>query len=147
MDFSAVIVVVLGAVFALIAVRGLDLREQRNALVAGALHVVGAVVHWAIGEFYYVVSNTHGYHDFGLQLVKLLDFNFTHFAPEILNLLLHREANLPFDPYGPGSGATMGAFAAILIFLQGPSLLAMDDPGRAFGGRRWINSFSRWSQA
>jgi hypothetical protein len=126
MDFSVVVIVVLGGVFAVIAVRGLDLREQRNALVAASLHVLGAFAHWAIGEFYYVLSDTHGYHDFGFQLAKLLDFNFTRFAPEILNLLLHREANLPFDPYGPGSGATMGAFAAILIFLQGPSLLAMD---------------------
>src|SRR5580658_3755402 len=116
MDFSVVVIVVLGGVFAVIAVRGLDLREQRNALVAASLHVLGAFAHWAIGEFYYVLSDTHGYHDFGFQLAKLLDFNFTRFAPEILNLLLHREANLPFDPYGPGSGATMGAFAAILIF-------------------------------
>src|SRR5580658_6313609 len=126
MDFSVVVIVVLGAVFAVIAVRGLDLREQRHALIAAALHVLGAFVHWAIGEFYYVVSDTHGYHDFGLQLVKLLDFNFRYFAPEILNLLLHREANIPFDPYGPGSGSTMGALAGILMFFQGPSLLAMD---------------------
>jgi len=126
MDISVVIVIMLGGVFALLSSRGLDPREQRHALIAAALHVLCAFIHWAIGEFYYVLSDAHGYHDFGFQLAKLLDSNFTRFAPEILNLLLHREANLPFDPYGPGSGATMGALAGSIIFLQGPALLAMD---------------------
>ncbi len=129
MEFlSPAILIILGALAALATVRGLDLWERRWAMLSFGAHVVSSVCYWVVCEFYYLrVNDAEWYLSEATQLVRLMHVDFSRFAPEVVNLLLHRETHLPFDVHGDGgSTGTMSAIASGCVFFAGPSLLAMN---------------------
>jgi hypothetical protein len=126
MDFSALLVIIVGAGAALAVCSRLSRREARYAMLAFCLHVLAAFGQWALHTFYYGYSDGGSYATTGASLAKLLDYDFPHFAPELLKLTLHLDSNLPVEVIGQGSSSgTMAGIAAFLVFAVGPSLLAL----------------------
>lgn len=124
--FSPILVIIVGAVAAALAMGGLDRRERQYAALAFGAHVACSFAQWALVEFYYGISDVYVYQDEGIQLTRLMDLDFTRFAPEVLKLALHLETRLPFETYGEGSSTgTMSAFAGMLGFVAGPSPLVL----------------------
>ena len=121
---SAVLFIVMGELaFALWATRRLELRERRFALVALAFHIASSFGQYALQEYYYR-GDAFGYLESGADLARLLDFDFLHFAPEVLRLAAHLDADLPFHTLGAGSSTgTMSALAGFSVWAFGPSLL------------------------
>ncbi len=115
------LLLVCGTIFAVLACRGLDPKESRFALASFALHVVSSFGQWAIGEFYYGVSDAHGFMEAGQIIARLLDYDFMQYGPETLKYALHLDTRLPFEP--AGGTATTTAIAGLFVFLIGPELL------------------------
>jgi hypothetical protein len=123
---SPLLVILVGTIAAVVVIGGLDVRERWYAMLAFAAHVVCSFAQWAIVEFYYGISDVHGYQDEGAQLARLLDYDFAHFAPEVLKLALHMGNALPFEAFGDGSSTgTMSAFAGFCSFVAGSSPIAL----------------------
>jgi len=125
MEFTAVIIILLGAAAAVVACRGLDARERRYAMIAFAAHVLMSFVHWGLEEFFYQrVSDAYSYLAIGAGFARLLDSDFVRYAPELARYALHLDNTLPFEMTASGTG-TMSAIAGFIVFLVGPSLLSV----------------------
>ena len=79
---AAILIIILGAVFAFSVTGLLTRHERRLSLIAFALHVVSSFGQYALQEFFYGISDAHGYMDSGETLARLLDLDFIRFAPE-----------------------------------------------------------------
>jgi hypothetical protein len=117
------VIALLGTIAGIFACKGLGKRETRYALWSLALHVASSIVQWVVTELYYGVSDAHGYLDDGVQIARLLDYNFLNYAPEVAKYALHLESQLPDASDVSGSG-TMKAIAGFFVFIIGPSVLS-----------------------
>ncbi len=124
---AAVAIVVLGAVFAVMACSGLDPRERGSALISYALFVPSSFMQWALVAFFYSRgADVNEYARNGECIAQVLHHDLTEFAPEVLKLAVHVDARIPCDVIGVGTGTgTTCAAAGVLIYFVGPSVLRM----------------------
>jgi hypothetical protein len=122
---APILIIFLGFFVALFLVRRLESIEVRYAMGAFGLHMVSSFAQYWLQEFYYGMTDAHGYMDAGATLARLLEFDFFRFAPEIAKLAFHVETELPFEAFGAGhSTGTVSAIGGVFVYLFGPSLLS-----------------------
>src|SRR5450631_2786568 len=100
---APLLIILVGTALAVAAARSLTRTEFRYAMIAFGLHILSAFGQAAVPESY--GGDVDVYMDVGGSLARLLDYDFMKFFPEVLKLILHYEAALPFEVFGAG-GAT-----------------------------------------
>ena len=125
MDWTAVIVIMVGAVGAVLACSGLDAKERTYSLAAFAAHVMASFAQaWLQLSYYDGQTDASAYQHDGEAIAKLLDRDFWTVAPEVAKLGLHMESFLPVHLFGEGTGTgTMVVIAGAFEYVAGSSLI------------------------
>lgn len=122
-----VVIVLLAALAALMtSVRRHDPRLVPYAAAGLAMHLLGAGAQlWVHQSFYDHIGDAYTYAEYGKVISRALDLDFFRVAPQVLRMVLHMEANLPFIRLeGGGSGSSsMMALTGALFFLIGSDQL------------------------
>jgi hypothetical protein len=100
-------------------------RERTVMGLSYAAHVLAAFVQVWVTQYVYGYGDMLTYHYHGVELAHLMRYDFWDFAPEVVRLVLHQEAMLPYDVTGAGSSTgAMTGIAGLLCFLLNDSLYA-----------------------
>ncbi len=114
---------VLGFVVLGRAVRDEGPEIKRLAAFGLAAHLVAAIAQIWITSGVYGAGDMLGYHVQGVELARLLGYDFGLFAPEVVNVVFQRPALLPVPVIGVGTPTgTMAGIAAFLVYVVGTSL-------------------------
>lgn len=125
---------VLALVALLWARQGLDARERQIVTAALIAHVLGSFAIVVYHEDIYRGGDMWWYTMHGKQLAALMRRDLTAWAPEVLNLALHRENHLPITVLLEGtSTGTMSAIAGFLMLATGDSV---------YGGSLLVSTFA-----
>jgi hypothetical protein len=124
---AVIVAIALGALVASMQYRALTPAESRIANYSLVAHVAGSFVQYALQEYYYGISDAHGYIEFGAFMSRAVDVDFTRFAPEVFKVILQRPNDFPPEMGGGSTGgsatSSMAGLAAVVSYLFGDSLL------------------------
>ncbi len=123
---SILLIIVTAGLLAAIQIRKFRGAEARLLTASFLAHMVGSFLQFATQEYYYGVSDAHAYMDYGEFMARLVEVDFSRFAPEVLKVILHMQSAFPAYVAGDvgSSSSTMAGLAAPVCYLFGPSLLA-----------------------
>lgn len=123
---ASIVVVLLGCMLVSAVQRRRPAAETRVAWIGYLGHVLGAGAQYLITAYWYGGGDMFLYHRTGLELDRLLDYDFGQYGVQLIRIFFQdSDVLLPVTVIGIGSSTgTMAAVSAALLYPLGGSLVA-----------------------